>query len=395
MIYLDNHATTPVDPRVLEAMLPYFRQRFGNASSRSHRLGWEAEEAVERARGQVARLIGADPREIVFTSGATEANNLAILGAIHACLRGGARDVHLVTCRTEHRAVLDPCESLQPEGVRLTAVEVDAEGGLESAVLEKALERGTKLVSLMHANNEIGVVHDIASLSATTRERGVLFHCDAAQSVGKLPVDVRALGVDLLSFTAHKLYGPKGIGALWVRRGDPPVRLAPQVLGGGHERGLRSGTVPVALAVAFGVACEIACAEREAEAARLAALRDALLARLSRDLDGVHLNGHAERRLPGNLNVSFDGVESEALLMALPGVALSSGSACTSAKPEPSHVLRALGLGAARAHSAIRIGLGRTTTPEEIERAGALIVSQVRRLRELSPAWESRERVRP
>ncbi len=394
-IYLDYQATTPCDPRVVDAMLPYLSGEFGNAASRTHAYGWEAAAALDRARAQVAEAIGADAREIVFTSGATEANNLAILGAARAQLRGGAGDVHVVTCRTEHRAVLDPCESLEAEGVRVTRADVDGEGGLDAAALEKALEPATKLVSLMHANNEIGVVHDIASLSALTRERGVLFHCDAAQSVGKLAVDVRALGVDLLSFTAHKLYGPKGIGALWVRRGDPRVRLAPQILGGGHERGLRSGTVPVALAVAFGAACEIACAEREAEAARLRELRDALLARLSRGLDGVHLNGHAERRLPGNLNVSFDGVESEALLMTLPGVALSSGSACTSARAEASHVLRALGIGAARAHSAIRIGLGRGTTRDEIERAGEQIVAQVRRLRELSPAWESHERARP
>ncbi|MBW2414996.1 MAG: aminotransferase class V-fold PLP-dependent enzyme [Deltaproteobacteria bacterium] len=393
-IYLDHQATTPCDPRVVDAMLPYLTGEFGNAASRTHAYGWNAAAAVDRARGQVAALIGADPREIVFTSGATEANNLAILGAARAALRGGDRDIHLLTCRTEHRAVLDPCESLKPEGVRVTALDVDALGRLDAAAFEKALNGGATLVSLMHANNEIGVVHDIASLSGATRERGVLFHCDAAQSVGKLPVDARALGVDLLSFTAHKLYGPKGIGALWVRRGDPPVRLVPQILGGGHERGLRSGTVPVALVVAFGVACEIAAVEREDEATRLAALRDALLARLSSELDGVHLNGHAELRLPGNLNVSFEGVESEALLMALPGVALSSGSACTSARPEPSHVLRALGLGAARAHSAVRIGLGRTTTPGEIERAGSQIVAEVRRLRELSPTWESRGRVR-
>jgi cysteine desulfurase len=389
-IYLDHQATTPCDSAVVEAMLPYLSEVFGNPASRTHAWGWQAANALERARDQLAAAIGADPREIVLTSGATESNNLAILGRIRARLREGARP-HLITCRTEHRAVLDPSAALESEGCRVTRLPVDSEGRLDPAVLERALEPDTALVSLMHANNEIGVVHDVAALAALARDAGATFHTDAAQSVGKLPTDVGALGVDLLSFTAHKLYGPKGIGALYVRRG---VKLVPLVHGGGHERGLRSGTVPVELAVGFGAACEIASGVREEESARLAGLRDHMLGALREALDGVHLNGAAEPRLPGNLNLSFEGVESEALLLGLPDVALSAGSACTSAKPEPSHVLSALGLGAARAHSAVRVGLGRFTTAAQVDRAAAAIVDEVRRLRALSPAWESRERPR-
>lgn len=388
-IYLDHQATTPCDPGVVEAMAPYLTEVFGNPASRSHVFGWEAARALDEARAQIARTIGADPREIVLTSGATEANNLALFGCARAALRAGETRPHLVTCRTEHRAVLDPCEALESEGCSVTRLEVDGQGRLDPADLERAIRPETRLVSLMHANNEIGIVHDIAALAAVARGRRVAFHSDAAQSVGKLPVDVRELGVDLLSFTAHKLYGPKGIGALWVRRG---VKLVPLIHGGGHERGMRSGTVPVALAVGFGAACEIAARLRESEAARLAALRDRLFERLTAQLDGVHRNGAAEPRLAGNLNLSFEGVESEALLMALPGLAMSSGSACTSAKPEPSHVLQALGVGPARAHAAVRIGLGRDTSADDVERAAEQIAAQVERLRALSPTWETRER---
>ena len=388
-IYLDHQATTPCDRAVVDAMLPYLVENFGNPASRTHAYGWEAARALDRARERIAALIGADAREIVLTSGATEANNLAILGRARAALRAGASRPHLVTCRTEHRAVLDPAEALESEGCTVTRLEVDSQGRLEPSDLARALEPGTVLVSLMHANNEIGVVHDIAALSAIAREHGVMFHTDAAQSVGKIAVDVRESGVDLLSFTAHKLYGPKGIGALFVRRG---VKLAPLVYGGGHERGLRSGTVPVALAVGFGEACEIAGRVREVEAARLAALRDRLFDALRSTLDGVHRNGAAEPRLPGNLNLSFDGVESEALLVALPQLAMSAGSACTSARPEASHVLQALGLGRVRAHAAVRIGLGRGTSVDDVDRAAEWIVAEVRRLRALSPVWEARER---
>ena len=383
-IYLDYQATTPCEPDVVEAMLPYYSEVFGNPASRTHAYGWQASQALEEARTAIAEAIGADSREIVLTSGATEANNLAILGVVR---RVGGR--HIVTCRTEHRAVLDPCAALESQGCEVTRLEVDRDGSLDPRDLEKALRPETALVTLMHANNEIGVVHDIAALAAIARARGVAFHTDAAQSVVKIPVDVRELGVDLLSFTAHKLYGPKGVGALWIRRG---VRVAAQILGGGHERGMRSGTVPVALAVGFARACQIAVRVREAEADRLRGLRDRFFDALSAALRGVHRNGAAEPRLPGNLNLSFDGVEGEALLMALPELALSSGSACTSATPEPSHVLKALGVGAARAHSAVRIGLGRGTTADDVDRAAERIVFEVRRLRELSPTWESRER---
>jgi len=390
-IYLDHHATTPCDPRVVDAMLPYLTDAFGNAASKTHAFGWQAEEALEAARAAIARDLGADPREIVFTSGATEANNLAILGTARAA---GARGRHVVTCRTEHNAVLDPCRALEKDGVRVTALGVDRAGHLDLNALRDALEPDTVLVSIMHANNEIGVVHDMAAIGRITGERGVLLHCDAAQSVGKLPVDVGALGVDLLSFTAHKIYGPKGIGALYVRRAQPRIELEPLVYGGGHERGLRSGTVPVALCVALAAALEIAVNEREAEAVRLRTLRERLWQRLQSELEDVHLNGDAEQRLPGNLNASFGGVEGEALIVALDDVAVSTGSACTSAKQEPSHVLRALGLPVEQALGSLRFGLGRGTTEDDIDHAATRVVAQVRRLRELSPLWSRRGRDR-
>ena len=388
-IYLDCHSTTPCDPRVADALIPYLTRDFGNAASRTHAFGWKASEAVESAREQLAALIGADPREIVFTSGATESNNLALRGAALALRERGD---HIVSCVTEHRAVLDPLAELVREGFRVTRLPVRSDGLLDLAELEAALEPRTVLISIMHANNEIGVLQDLAAIGRLARARDIVLHSDAAQSVGKVPVDVRQLGVDLLAFTAHKLYGPKGVGALYVRRRRPPLRLVPLLHGGGHEGGLRSGTLPVALCVGFGEACRIAGAELADEAARVAALRDALLARLQSALEGVELNGHAEQRLPGNLNVSFAGVEAEALLLATPEVALSTGSACTSSKPEPSHVLRALGLDAMRALASVRFGVGRFTTAAEIDAAAQALARQVQRLRELSPAWERRRR---
>jgi cysteine desulfurase len=385
-IYLDHHATTPCDPRVVEAMLPYFSEEFGNAASRTHGYGWSAERAVEAARGQIAALIGATPREIVFTSGATEANNLAIRGALVGHREAGGRGDHVVTCRSEHRAVLDPCRALVREGFRVTEIGIDRAGHIDLDELERSLEPETVLISLMLANNEIGVLHDLAPVAELARQRRILLHSDVAQAAGKVPFDVRALGVDLASLSAHKLYGPKGIGALYVRRRRPPIALAPLLHGGGHERGLRSGTLPVPLCVGFGRACALAAELRESEALRLRALRERLLARLYAELPEVWLNGDPEHRLPGNLSVAFPGVEADALVLALPEVALSIGSACTSARREPSHVLRALGISHARALGTIRIGLGRTTSEAEVDEAARLISAQVWRLRALAPA---------
>ena len=378
MIYLDHHATTPTDPRVLEAMLPYFDREFGNAASRTHAYGWRAEAAVEVAREAIARAIGAsDPREIVFTSGATESNNLALLGVARA---GRSRGDHVVTLATEHSSVLEPCEALVREGFAATIVPVDRDGRVDPAAVVAAITPRTLLVSAAWANGEIGTLQPIDAIARACQERGVLLHSDAAQALGKVPVNVAA-GVDLLSLTAHKLYGPKGVGALWVRSGRPRVRIEPLFFGGGHENGLRPGTLPVALIVGFGRAVEIAVAEREIEAARLLALRERLLARLRDALSGVTVNGHPSERLPGNLNLGFEGIEADALLASLRDIALSTGSACSSARPEPSHVLVALGLPDARVRSAVRIGLGRGTTTEQVDVTAERIVAEVRSLR--------------
>jgi len=385
-IYLDHHATTPVDPRVLQAMLPYFCEKFGNPASRHHAFGWEAEQAVERARAQIAALIGCSPREIVFTSGATESVNLALKGVAEAF---AGRGDHIVTVATEHRAVLDTCRRLQERGLRVTYLPVDREGLLDPDDVGRALTDRTILVSVMYANNEIGVIQPIRQIARMAREHGALFHSDATQAVGKIPVRVEEDGIDLLSFSAHKLYGPKGIGALYVCAGNPRVRLSAQVDGGGHERGLRSGTLNVPGIVGFGEACAICEREMDGEARRLAALRDRLVDRLLAELEDVFVHGSRERRLPHNLNVSFAGVEASSLMMSVREIAVSSGSACSSATPEPSHVLRALGLPADLARGAIRIGLGRFNTEEEVEYAAGRLVEAVRRLRELSPIYQT------
>ena len=389
-IYLDHHATTPCDPRVVEAMHPWWTDEFGNAASKTHAFGWRAAEAVEGARQRVADLIGADPRELVFTSGATESNNLAILGLARARRERGR---HVVTVQTEHRAVLDPCRALEKEGFRVTYLPVDRGGLVDLDGLAKSLDGEAILLSVMHANNEIGFIQPLEEIAAIARSRGVPLHSDAAQSAGKLALDVRELGVDALSLSAHKLYGPNGVGALWLRRGAG-LRLEPILHGGGHERGLRSGTLPVPLCVGFGRACELARELQQDEALRLARLAESLWKRLSSELGAVQLNGAALPRLPGNLNVSFLGVEGEALLAALPDLAVSSGSACTSATREPSHVLRALGLDEQRALSSLRFGLGRSTTQEEVDAAAELLIEQVRRLRVLSPVWQQVKRDR-
>jgi len=378
-IYLDHHATTPVDPRVFDAMRPYFTEVFGNASSSTHAYGWRAEAAVEDARERLAAAIGAaEPRDIVFTSGTTESDNLALKGVARA---GRSRGDHLVTSSIEHPAVLDSCRALEGEGFQVTYLPVDSAGLVELRGLADALTRRTLLVSVMAANSEIGTLQPLEEIGGICRERGVLFHTDAAQAIGKIPIDVAHLNVDLLSMCAHKLYGPKGIGALYVRSGRPRIRLEPMLHGGGHERGFRSGTLPVALIVGFAAAVEFCLADLEAEAARLARLRDHLWERLSKGLEGLRRNGHVERCLPGNLNVSFEGVTADGLIAKLAGVALSSGSACSSAKPEPSHVLRALGLSDALASSALRFGLGRGNTAEELDRVADRLIEEVRAAR--------------
>ena len=384
-IYLDYAATTPVDPRVAAAMARYLTPdgQFGNPASRSHSFGWQAEDAVAAARGHVAELIGADPREVVWTSGGTESDNLAIKGAAHFYRKKGR---HIVTCKTEHKAVLDTCRQLEREGSEVTYLSPQPSGLLDLAEFEAALREDTVLVSVMHVNNEIGVIQDIAALGALTRPRGILLHVDAAQSAGKVPIDVGAMQVDLMTLSAHKIYGPKGIGALYVCR-KPRVRLEAQMHGGGHERGLRSGTLATHQIVGMGEAFRLAGAEMAAEAARIRALRDRLWAGLGR-MEEVYLNGDLERRVPGNLNVSFNFVEGESLIMALKDIAVSSGSACTSASLEPSYVLRALGRNDELAHSSLRFSIGRFTTEEDIDRTIALIEGAVRRLRDLSPLWE-------
>jgi len=382
-IYLDNSATTPVDPRVVEKMVPWLFDRYGNPASRSHALGWDADEAVEAARAQVAELVNADPREIVWTSGATESDNLAIKGA--AAFYAG-RGKHVVTVRTEHKAVLDTCRELERQGFEVTYLDVQENGLLDLNVFTAALRPDTILASVMMVNNEIGVVQDIAALGEICRERGVIFHVDAAQATGKVAIDLQTLKVDLMSFCAHKTYGPKGIGALYVRR-KPRVRIEAQMHGGGHERGMRSGTLATHQIVGMGEAFRLAREEMQAENARVRALRDRLWAGLSQ-IDEVYLNGDMDMRVPHNLNVSFNYVEGESLIMAIKELAVSSGSACTSASLEPSYVLRALGRNDELAHSSIRFTLGRFTTEAEIDTAIELLTQRVGKLRDMSPLWE-------
>jgi cysteine desulfurase len=381
-IYMDNHATTRTDPRVVEAMLPFFTEDYGNAASRNHVFGWKAEEAVDQARAQVGELIGAEPKDVIFTSGATESDNLAIKGAAAMLRRQGN---HVVTVQTEHRAVLDPCRRLQSDGFEVTFLPVDHFGRVTAQQVAEALTERTILVSVMLANNEIGTLQPVAEIGRLCKDRRVLLHTDATQAVGKIPVDVEALQVDLLSLSAHKLYGPKGVAALYLRRRQPHVRLEPLFDGGGHERGMRSGTLPVPLIVGFGAACELCRREMAPEAERLLALRERLANGLRQRLEGVSLNGHPVERLPGNLNLSFADVRGEALLMALKNVAVSSGSACTSASVEPSYVLRALGVPDDLAHGSIRFGLGRFNTAEEVDYVIEEVVRQVRNLRSISP----------
>jgi len=385
-IFMDNHSTTPVDPRVVEAMLPYFTTHFGNAASRNHVFGWTAEAAVENARSQVAALLGGDGKEIVFTSGATESDNLALKGAASFYRKQGN---HLVTVETEHKAILDTCKRLQREGFEVTYLKPSKDGLVTPEQVAEAVTDKTIVVSVMLANNEIGVIQPIEAIGAAIKAKNpkVLFHTDAVQGAGKIPFDVEKARVDLVSLSAHKMYGPKGIGALWVRR-KPRIRLDPMIDGGGHERGMRSGTLAVPMIVAFGKAAEIAKAEMADEAVRLRALRDRLYQGITSQLPEVYVNGSLEQRLPGNLNISFAFVEGESLLMALKDVAVSSGSACTSASLEPSYVLRALGAGDELAHSSIRFGIGRFNTEAEIDYVTDLVVRSVARLRSLSPLWE-------
>jgi cysteine desulfurase len=385
-IYMDYHATTPVDPRVLEAMLPYFNEKFGNAASRSHIYGWTAEEAVSTSREKIAALIGAsNPKEIVFTSGATEADNMALKGVAEFYKDKGN---HIITTVIEHKAILDTCKRLEKEGYEVTYLPVDAQGMVSAESVAKAITDKTILVSVMLANNEVGTVQPIAEIGKITRARGVLFHSDAVQGIGKVPFNVETMNVDLASITAHKMYGPKGIGALYVRRSKPRVRITAQMDGGGHEFGMRSGTLNVPGIVGFGRAAELMLAEGAEEAKKLIALRDHLYKRLTTELDSVNLNGSWEHRLPGNLNVSFSFVEGEAMLMAIKDVCVSSGSACTSASLEPSYVLHAMGIGDDLAHSSIRFGLGRFNTLEEVDYVADLVISKVNKLREMSPLYE-------
>jgi cysteine desulfurase len=383
-IYFDYQATTPCDPRVVEAMLPYFTEKFGNPHSRTHMYGWESEEAVEQAREQVAAIIGADAKEVIFTSGATESNNLAIKGV--ASFYKDKKN-HVITCVTEHKCVLDSCRHLELEGFEITYLPVQKNGLIDLNELKAAITEKTAIVSIMAVNNEIGVIQPLAEIGAICRERGVFFHTDAAQAVGKIPLDVEAMKIDLMSISGHKIYGPKGIGALYVRR-KPRVRLVPMINGGGQERGLRSGTVPTPLCVGLGEACAIAKREMGTEAERLRSLRDRLLKGVTDKLPEIYLNGDLENRIPGNLNISFAYVEGEGLMMGIKELAVSSGSACTSASLEPSYVLRALGVDVEMAHTSIRLGLGRFTTEQEVDFAVEHIAEAVTRLREMSPLWE-------
>jgi cysteine desulfurase len=384
-VYMDNHATTQMDPRVFDSMKPYFVDVFGNAASRNHSFGWEAEEAIEKARKEIADLIGAAPKEIVFTSGATESNNLALKGIAETYAERGN---HIITQMTEHKAVLDTCRRLEKQGVRVTYLPVKQDGLVDLQQLRGAITDKTILISIMYANNEIGVVQPIQEIGAIAKEKGVLFHTDAAQAIGKIPVNVVTDGIDVLSLTAHKLYGPKGCGALYVRRRNPRVQLTAQMDGGGHEHGMRSGTLNVPGIVGLGAACEIAKREMPAESKRMSFLRDKLKNKLMTELDEVYINGSIEHRLPHNLNMSFAYVEGESLLMGINDIAVSSGSACTSATLEPSYVLKALGAGDDLAHSSIRFGIGRFNTEEEIDYVGKRVVDVVGKLRELSPLYE-------
>jgi cysteine desulfurase len=388
-IYMDNHATTPVDPRVLEAMLPYFTEKFGNAASRNHAFGWESEAAVDTAREQVARLIHArSPREIVFTSGATESDNLAVKGVADAYKEKGN---HIITCVTEHKAVLDSCKALEKRGLRVTYLPVDGDGLIDLRQLREAITDQTILISLMAANNEIGTIAPVKEIGRIAKEKGVLFHSDATQAVGKIPINVEEMGIDLLSITAHKMYGPKGAGALYARSNPPPVKLTAIIDGGGHERGMRSGTLNVAGIVGLGAACAIAQREMAAESERLIGLRERLKAGIFAALDEVHMNGHPALRLPGNLNLSFAFVEGESLLMALKEIAVSTGSACTSASLEPSYVLRAIGVPDELAHTSIRFGLGRFNTEEEVDFTIRRVAEEVKRLRGMSALYQARK----
>jgi cysteine desulfurase len=383
-IYLDNNATTQVDPRVFETMTPYFLENFGNAASKSHAFGWAAEEAVDYAREQVAKIIGANSKEIIFTSGATESNNLAIKGVFEMY---AAKGNHIITVITEHKAVLDTCKHLEKLGAEITYLSVAEDGLIDMAQLEQAIKPTTILVSVMYGNNELGVLQPVPEIGALCKKHGVLFHTDATQAVGKIPVDVIADNIDLLSFTAHKMYGPKGIGALYVRRKNPRVKVTAQMDGGGHERGMRSGTLNVPGIIGFGKACEIAIQEMESEAIRLSAMRDRLESALLQ-LEESYVNGNREHRLPHTTNISFKYVEGEGLMMGIKDIACSSGSACTSASLEPSYVLKSLGLDDELAHSSIRFGLGRFTKDEEIDFAIDLVTNAVNKLRDMSPLWE-------
>ncbi|MBX9653742.1 IscS subfamily cysteine desulfurase [bacterium] len=384
-IYLDNNATTRTDPRVVEKMLPYFTEIYGNAASRNHIFGWKAEEAVDQARSQIASLIGCSPKEIIFTSGSTESNNLAIKGVAHMYQKKGN---HIITCLTEHKAVLDPCKRLEREGFRVTYLPVDKFGQISLEQLAEVMTPDTILVSIMFANNEIGTIHPVSAIGKLCKERGVIFHTDATQAVGKVPVDVDEMGIDLLSVSAHKLYGPKGSGALYVRRKDPRVRLDPIMDGGGHERGMRSGTLAVPGIVGLGEACAICHREMEKDTAHYLGLRERLHQGLSSRLEEVKLNGHPTERLPNTLNLSFAWVEGEALMMGIKDVACSSGSACTSASLEPSYVLRALGVGDELAHSSLRFGIGRFNTEADIDMTIEKVAEAVNHLRKMSPLYE-------
>ena len=384
-IYLDHNATTPCDPRVVEAMIPYFTNNFGNAASRNHPFGWQAEEAVDYAREQVAKLIGADPKEIIFTSGATEADNLAIKGVFEMYASKGN---HIITCNIEHKAVLDTCKHIEKEGGEVTYLKVNADGLIDMKELEAAIKPTTILIAIMYANNEIGTVMPMKEISALAKKKGILVFSDATQAVGKIPVDVNKDGIDLMAFTAHKMYGPKGVGALYVRRKNPRVKVTAQMDGGGHERGMRSGTLNVPGIVGFGKACEISMNEMEQEATRLSALRDKLETELMK-IEEAYINGSKQHRLPHVTNISFKYVEGEGLLMGFnKDIAVSSGSACTSASLEPSYVLKALGLGDDLAHSSLRFGLGRFTTEDQIDYTIEAVTKTVNKLREMSPLWE-------